>query len=316
MEVEIEYETICVNCKEKGYSFGYTLKSIEYKGDLVLDIPQQYLNGPSLSFYYDNIPIFIRSLENSHALGTQAETPIFTMINAKRNNDSTISRFTYLYSIHHHPLVQNQPEAQSLPPAKILEYVDIYRYPDKPYLLMFYSFRNSTPIPLDDFRFYQFYDFDILGQSEYDTDRAKYNPELGFIYQYKPEKSSQHGLFAGIGSITSNMPSHFEANTPQKILITSERLELRDFCKLGQDDFSVGLEWDMSSFPPGHLEVFPIFMAFGHNEEDFTNNALMAQNHLQKILPNIINAVNGKFRQLIDPELEKMSFSMKEWCKD
>ena len=82
-DITIEYETMCVNCKEQGYSFGYTLKYVEYRGNVVLDTPQRDLNGASLGFNYHSVPIFIRSLENSHSLGVAAETPIFFMIKCK-----------------------------------------------------------------------------------------------------------------------------------------------------------------------------------------------------------------------------------------
>ena len=316
MDVFIDYETVCVNCKEKGYSFGYTFKTIEYKQNIVMDVPTQYLNGPCMAFEYKNVPILIRSLENSHQLGVAQKNPLFTMINAKRNKDSTITRFTYLYSPQHHPKVVQKNTPPEKPDPRILEYVDIYRYKTKPYILMFYSFRNSTQDPLENFNFYQFYDFDINGDQGYKTDSAGYYKDKEVIYQFDEAEGKERSSFAGIGTTTTKTPAHFECNSPQELLVSPERLTLRDTERQGPSECAVGLEWHIPSIGPGQIEVFPVMMVFGLGEEDFQTNINEARKHLEKITPSIYNAVNGKFRQLIDPELEKMSFSMREWCKE
>ena len=318
-DITIEYETICVNCKEKGYSFGYTLKNMEYRGETVLDTPQRYLNGASLAFNYQSVPILIRSLENSHAMGVTTETPIFSMINAKPSLNSTISRFTYLYSPQYHPLIKHLNDTKSPTSSKIYEYVDMYQYPnnpDRPYILIFYSFRNATQVPLENFRFYQLYDFDIYGQEGYNTDIVKYNSSLGVIYQFDALKGCEKSVVAGIGSTLDNKPEHFEGNAPALLVQSPKRLNLRDFIPDSPGDLGVGLQWWKSEITPDHLEIFPVFMAFGGNEAEFLKNAQKAQIHLQKLVPHITNAVNSKFRQYFDPKLEKMSFSMREWCKE
>ena len=134
MDVDIEYETLCVNCKEKGYSFGLNFKSIDYLGTPVLDLPTRYLNGPCLAFKYQKVPILIRSLENSHQNRNSTAHPIFYMINAKTNHSNTISRFTYLYDLQKHPDI---PTSLSDEILHIYEYVDIYRFPDRPYILLY-----------------------------------------------------------------------------------------------------------------------------------------------------------------------------------
>ncbi|MHA1522073.1 MAG: hypothetical protein ACTSRK_18000 [Promethearchaeota archaeon] len=324
--INIDYETICVNCKEKGYSFGYTLKTVEYLGNIVLDTPQRHLNGPSLAFDYLSVPILIRSLENSHSMGAAAKTPLFSMINAKPSLNSSISRFTYLYSPQHHPDVKKLDKFRGSVSPKIFEYVDMYQYPnskDRPYILFFYTFRNSTQVPLENFRFYQFYDFDIYGQERYDTDLVKYNPSLGVIYQFDHAKQSEHeaggnqqSIVVGIGSTLDNKPLHFEGNTPEHLIISPNRLNLRDTVPKIPGDLGVGLQWYKSEILPGHLEVFPVFMAFGNNEAEFLQNAEKAQIHIEKLISNIIKSVNFESRQLTDPKLEKMSFSIREWCQD
>ncbi len=323
--ITIDYETICVNCKEKGYSFGYTLKNVEYRGNIVLDIPQRYLNGPSLAFDYQSVPIFIRSLENPNTMGSTAKTPIFSMINAKPSISSTISRFTYLFSPQNHPLIEklniSKGPTSQIPP-KIFEYVDMYHYPsskDRPYILMFYSFRNATPVPLKNFQFYQFYDFDVYGQEGYNTDLVKYNPPLGVIYQFDAERAAggdKQSVVVGIGSTLDNKPDHFEGNSPELLLISPKRLNLRDSIPDSPGDLGVGLQWNTPEFLPDQLIVFPVFMAFGNNESEFLENAKKAQVHLLKQIPNIIKSVNFKSRQIVDSKIEKLSFSTREWCQD
>jgi hypothetical protein len=314
MDVFLDYETICVNCKEKGYSFGYAIKTIEYKNQIVMDLPQQYLNGPCLSFRYQNIPILIRSLENSHQMGVAARKPLFSMINAKLSSNNTISRFTYFYSLQNHP----QVKAIDLPPETgnpgIYEYVDIYRFEDKPYILLYYSFRNSTSIPLINFKFYNFYDFDIFGQDQFDLDMAEYDQNLQVIFQY--DKRDEKGdLFAGFGSTLQNFPTKYECNASNQLMISMDSLNLRNINVFGPDDCAIALQWDLASLNPEKINTFPIMLVFGNGKEEFIQNVVEARNHLEKLLPGVKRAVKGKTRLIIDPKLEKLAFSTKKWCK-
>ncbi|MCF2140876.1 MAG: hypothetical protein K9W44_12540 [Candidatus Lokiarchaeota archaeon] len=316
MIVDIDFETICVNCKEKGYSFGYTLKSILYNGKFILDLPQRYLNGSCLFFSYLGTNFFIRSLENSHALGAKSETPIFSMINAKHNQSSTLSRFTYLYSLHNHPEIQKRNTINNFKEQQIYEYVDMYRFPSEPYLFLFYSFRNGTDHSLNNFNFYQYYDFDIYGQDFFDTDKVGYNSNLGYIYQYDSRFSIEESIFAGIGSVLKKIPNHFEGNSPDSIFISPKRLDLRDNLNKEIGDQAVSLQWKVPSILPGQIEVFPVAIVLGKGEAEFLQNIKKAQKHMQKLISSVIKAINIDSRQEIDPKLEKMSFSMKEWCKN
>ena len=313
MDIFLDYETICVNCKEKGYSFGYAIKTIEYKNQVVMDLPQRYLNGPCLSFRYQKIPILIRSLENSHQMGVAAKKPLFTMINAKQSSSSTISRFTYFYSLHNHP----QVKALELPLEKgnpgIYEYVDIYRFKDKPYILLYYSFLNSTSVHLTDFKFYNFYDFDIFGQDKFDIDMAEYDQNMQVIFQYDKQDNNED-LFAGFGSTLQNFPTKYECNTSNQLMISLNRLNLRNINGYGPDDCAIGLQWDLTSLKPEKINTFPIMLVFGNTKEKFTQNVTKGRIHLEKLLPVVDRAVNSKTRLIIDPKLEKLSFSTKKWC--
>ncbi|WP_457558186.1 hypothetical protein [Candidatus Harpocratesius sp.] len=315
MLVDIDYETVCVNCKEKGYSFGYTLKNISYQKKIVLDLPQRYLNGPCLFFNFQNIPIFIRSLENSHAIGVKADLPVFSMINAKHNENSTLSRFTYCYSLYNHPKLQKIFQGNISHHAQIFEYVDVYRFMNQPYVIFFYSFLNATDLPLTDFNFYQFYDFDIYGPDFYDSDQVKYNQHLGVIFQYDSRFSCEESLIAGIASTPERIPTHFEGNSPSDLLISPERLHLRDILNPKIGDQAVGLQWKISSIKPKEIEIFPITIVMGIGEREFLKNVQEAQRHMQKLIHSVTKAIKVKSRQEIEPELQKMAFSTKEWCK-
>lgn len=316
MLVDIDYETICVNCKEKGYSFGYSLKTISYLGELVLDLPQRYLNGPCLAFNYRSIPFLMRSIENSHSLNNESTQPIFAMINAKHNKNSTISRFTYRYSAHNHPDIKQLNKKSDNNPEFIYEYVDVYRFPDKPFIFLFYSFQNKTRQPLHSFNFYQLYDFDIYGQDFYDSDRAGFDEKTLTIYQYDSRYSLDNSIIAGITSLGNNPPTHFEANSPESILINSERLNLRDYIHPESSDLAVGMQWSISTLEPEQIINFPIAMVFGKGLKNFQENIQMAKPELQKLQTSVLKAISIPSRQLVDPKLENLSFSLAEWCKD
>jgi hypothetical protein len=306
-----------VNCKQKGYSFGYSYKTIEYKGQTVLDLPQRHLNGSMITFDYQSVPILLHCLENSHLMGTEQQKPAFSMINAKKG--ATVSKFTYQFSPLLHPAVQKQyPTASRSFTPKLMLYVDVFTYPDKPYLFAIYCFRNRTLEPIENLKFFEFFDFDIYGQDHYKTNLVKFDPEYQVIYQYDKLKGEKNSLIAGIGSGSRYKPSHYEGNTPGEIVITEDqyRDHLRDIDEFGPEDCAVALEWDHGSIYPDQLIEFPVMMVFGFGEKEFKKNCLEAREHLERIIPTIFNSVEDKFRQIIDPELEKMGFSMRQWCKD
>lgn len=316
LDIFIDYETICVNCKQKGYSFGYSYKTIEYKGQTALDLPQRHLNGSMVTFNYQTVPILLHCLENSHLMGTEQQKPAFSMINAKKG--TTVSKFTYQFSPELHPEIVKQSNPSKGFTPKLMLYVDTFTYPDKPYFFTIYCFRNRTLEPIENLRFYDFFDFDIYGQDHYKTNIVKYDPELHVIYQFDQSKGEKSSLIAGIGSATKYKPSYYEGNTPGEIVITEEnfREHLRNIDGSGPNDYAVALEWDHGPLYPDQLIEFPVMMVFGFGEKEFKKNCLEARTHLEKIIPTIFNSVEDKFRQIIDPELEKMGFSMRQWCKD
>ena len=313
MDVDIEYETICVNCKEKGYSFGLNFKTIEFHGTTVLDIPTRYLNGPCLAFKYQNVPLLIRSLENSHQNDPSTSHPIFSMINAKTNPSNTISRFTYVYELHGH---SDLPLSSSEKSPEIYEYVDIYRFPNRPYILLYYSFRNESAFPITEINFYNFYDFDVYGQEGYKSDEAHFDPDRKIVFQFDNMKGDTKSIFAGIGSTTDHPPKRFECNSPQKLMISLDRLELRNINRPGPNECAVGLQWYLKYLAPGAVHTFPIMLVFGKNRDSFFKNCDTARNHLEKRHSDIARNIHTEARQQIDPKLKTLAFSQAEWCKD
>ena len=312
MDVDIEYETLCVNCKEKGYSFGLNFKTIEFHGTTVLDIPTRYLNGPCLAFRYQNIPILLRSLENAHQNDDSTTQPIFYMINAKTNPSNTVSRFTYLYELQGHSGIPRAPTGQH---PQIYEYVDIYRFPDRTYILLYYSFRNSTPFPLTDINFYNFYDFDIYGQEGYKSDEGHLDTSQKVVYQFDTTQGEHQSIFAGMGSTSTNVPNRFECNSPQEMMISLDRLNLRNIEHPGPNECAVGLQWKLETIPPESVKTFPIMLVFGKSREEFFKNCDTARNHLEKKYADIARNIDLKPRQKIDPKLKKLAFSQADWCK-
>ena len=136
MDIFIDYETICMNCQEKGYSFGYGIKTIEYKGFKILDLPQPYLNGASVYFEYEKKTILLKSTENSHHADFGIKDAKFAIVNARSSKNSSISRFTYSFSF-----PGSTPDEKQIP--RIIEYVDVYRFKNKPYFFIFYTVANA-----------------------------------------------------------------------------------------------------------------------------------------------------------------------------
>ena len=108
MDIDIEFENICLNCKEKGYYFGYSFKTIRYRGETILDMPTQHLNRPAIAFVYHHLPLYIHSMEISHPIGSVAEKPVFAMINMKRGQ--TLQKFTYQYKMQNNKKFYQPPE--------------------------------------------------------------------------------------------------------------------------------------------------------------------------------------------------------------
>ncbi|MHA1584179.1 MAG: hypothetical protein ACTSVU_06085 [Promethearchaeota archaeon] len=324
--ITIDYETVCLNCQQKGYNFGYSFKNIKFKGISVMDMPTYYLNGPFFSFIYNNTPMLIRNLENAHELSPNPEEPIFQLLNVKKNANCTKTKFTFRYNLQFHPKLQKI----STEPQEILIYIDMYQFPNRPYFFMFYSYRNSTNHPITQINFFNIFDFDVYGQDSYDQDQANYVPELDVIEQYDSKKGLENSIFAGFGSISDLNSNFHECQTPNEISshtfdykeksiksldIKEGRLNLRNISNWGPGDCAIGLQWYRKQLDPKETLTFPIMMVFGEGEKEFRKNCLIAREHLEKIYPTIQKEINIKSRQDLDAKLEKMSFSTREWCK-
>lgn len=307
MDIFIDYDTICINCQEKGYSFGYGFKIIEYKGFKILDSPHPYLNGACIYFEYDKKKkIFRRSIENTNNLENSIKGFKFAMINARTSKNNLVSRFTYTYTFPQESIKDKQIR-------RIFEYIDVYRFKNKPYFFIFYSFRNLTGKIIKNFNFYQFYDFDLYGEESYLNDIAKFDSKLGIIYQYDNKEGFDKSLFAGIGS--TKYPNKFECNIPQEIYIFNKgKISLRNYSEQGPADCAVALQWNSSLFRPGELKIFPIMMVTGLGSEDFFNNINEARKNLETHQKSVLRAVENISRQKIDLKLEKLSFSQRIWC--
>ena len=309
MDIYIDYETICINCQEKGYSFGYGIKTIEYKGFKILDLPQPYLNGASIYFEYDHKPVLLKSTENSHHSKSGIKDSKFSMLNARTSKNNLISRFTYSFSF-----PENTSENKQIP--RIIEYVDVYRFENKPYFFIYYTFRNLTGKSIKNFNFYQFYDFDIYGQESYLNDIAKYDSKSGIIYQYDNEKGLKMSIFAGIGSSLENTPSKFECNSPQDIFIFKDKqISLRNYAEKGPSDCAVALQWIKPSFSNSGLISFPIMIIAGVGKDNFFENVKEARKDLGIHQKSVMKNIKIESRQKIDPKLQNLSFSKREWCK-
>ena len=309
MDIFIDYDTICIECQAKGYFFGYGMKTIEYKKNKILDSPQPHLNGACIYFEYEDKPVLLKSTENSHYSESGIKDSKFVMMNARTSKNNLISRFTYSFSF---PV--SKPEEEQIP--KIIEYVDVYRFPNNPYFFLFYTFRNLTGKTIRNFNFYQFYDFDIYGQESYSTDVARYDTKSGIIYQYDNEKGLEKSLFAGIGSSSDKPPNKFECNIPQDIFIFEKnQISLRNYAKKGPSDCAVALQWTIPIFKPKELIFFPIMIITGFGKEKFFENIKNARKDLGINQKSVMRTVENPSRQKIDPKLEKLSFSERKWCQ-
>ncbi len=309
MDIFIDYETICINCQEKGYSFGYGIKTIEYNGFTILDLPQPYLNGACIYFEYENKPVLLKSTENSHHSESGIKDSKFVMINARSSKNNLVSRFTYSFSF-----PKKTSEEKHIP--RIIEYVDVYRFENKPYFFIFYTFRNLTGKTIKNFNFYQFYDFDIYGQESYLSDIAKYDSKSGIIYQYDNEKGVEKSIFAGISSSSDNKPNNFECNSPQDIFIFKEnQFSLRNYANKGPSDCAVALQWTKPIFKHKELISFPIMIIAGVGKDLFFENVKEARKNLEIHRKPVYRSVENESRQKIDSKLQKLSFSKREWCK-
>ncbi len=309
MDIFIDYETICIECQAKGYFFGYGMKTIEYKELKILDSPQPHLNGACVFFEYENKPVLLKSTENSHHSESGIKDSNFMMMNARTSKNNLVSRFTYSFSF-----PKSTKEEKIIP--QIIEYIDIYKFKNKPYFFLFYTFKNLTSKTIKNFNFYQFYDFDIYGQESYLTDIAKYDSKSGFIYQYDNDKGLEKSLFAGIGSSFENKPNRYECNIPQDIFIfNNNQISLRNYAEKGPSDCAVALQWIKPIFKQKDLITFPVILIAGLGKEHFFENIKDARKDLKIHQKSVIRAVENVSRQKIDPKLEKLSFSQRKWCK-
>jgi hypothetical protein len=313
-DIFIDYENICLNCKEKGFYFGFSFKTVEYKGKPILDIPARYLNGPASSCSFRGWPLVLFSMMNSHQPGALPTEPVFAMMNSKYGD--TLTKFTYQYLIQNNKALRMDENELVLPNPKIIFYVDTYHYPNKPYILMYFAFRNLTGFIINNFKFYQFYDFDIYGQDSHGQDSVNYREDLDVIYQFNSPEGPEKSLIAGITSSPNQPSSHFEGNKALDILINVNKLDLSDCYQVGPDDCAVAMQWNFGDLKPNEVAIFPVAMVMGFGEENFFQNCCQAREQLEKFRSQFEKSINEPSRQEMDPKLQQMSFSVTEWCKE
>ncbi len=164
------------------------------------------------------------------------------------------------------------PEKLLIPDPAIDFFADTYMYANKPFIMMFFGIQNLTGEPLDNFNFYQMYDFDIYGREGYKQNNVLYDSDLDIIYQYHSDKGLETSLMAGISSIETYPCAHFEGNTPNEILPNIHRLNLRDIGDFGPDDCAVAMQWRIKTIEVNEFIIFPVVMVMGFGQKTFLDN--------------------------------------------
>ncbi len=316
--IDVEFESICIDCKRRGYTIGFTLQSLRYNDHVVLDLPNPYLGGPTVRFDHNDTPYLIKSIEVTQGENSSAKGAPFHYYLLNQKRSKFLQTFTFFSPLDGTPL--DFSESKNLPeqPEGLYFFMDFYHY-ERPYLLIFYSYFNNTAQPITNFSLFQFLDFDIYGQERFDTDIT--GQKNNCVFQYDAAESLERGVIAGLASTPAHPPDHFQGGLVESLFPFENGSEdtlkhLLDEVVNEPQDQGVALEWVKPTLPPFTTITVPVILVFGEGERKFTKHLATAREHAESLEPTVKKALTYPSRTRFDLKYKYVNESIKKWCSD
>ncbi|MFX0099220.1 MAG: hypothetical protein ACFFCS_06525 [Candidatus Hodarchaeota archaeon] len=249
----------------------------------MLETPNDYLAGPSVSFYHGDE---IKSESWRFYKNLDEDNPM-EFVNLEIAEELT--RVTLDFKERPEKRVLKQITSDDM--DKIFRlYADMFFSKEKLKFVIFYTIKNISKKPMKDVRFYNLYDFDIGGLFNNDSDYAYFDDAINAIVQY-----NANGVHVGIGTVRSEIIKHYTAGNPFDLKI-SEHASLDDKILDGPNDLFVGLEISMGNILPGEINTIALIIASGETKEEFEEYFKLGKDKAKRLMPLIPEAIEKSTR--------------------
>jgi len=285
---------------------GFSIKEIKYKNKYLLFLTDPKKAGPRFSFKLrgkkvGTIPVVLNNIE---------PTPIYKLVNSRKG--TSIHRITLDFDVKEYlKLLIRRKELKPIEFRKenssIRLYIDIFMYPNEPYLITFFTIKNISDYDLIDFSMYFVFDFDINGLEGYDNDNSGYDALNDIIYQYDITT-----LYGGFSTISK--PTHFESCLTKNLKIDNEKLDLSNTLFDKPGELASALQLAYLTLPPDHSFQTAFVLSGGFNKEELIKNISEGKKRAMKYLSQVNRSIKSEQRNQQDPAFIDLNLKESKEC--
>ncbi len=286
---------------------GFSIKEITYRQKYLIFLAQQELSGPWLSFkvigkQIGTIPIVIKNIES---------TPIYKLVNSRTG--LAINRITLDFDIKEYikKLIVNKkidPIEFKKEHSLIRLYADIFIYPKVPFVISFFTLKNTSDYDLVDFSMYFVFDFDINGLDGFDDDYSGYDYDNDIIYQY-----DKTDLFGGFSTLFK--PTHFESCLTSEFRIDHDKLNLSNTLYERKGEILSALQIKFKTLEPNQSFQAGLIISGGNSKEELISNIIQGKKKAIKYLKQVNRNIKSEQRNQQEEGFIKLNLQEAEDCE-
>ncbi len=318
--MDYEFENICIDCKKRGYSVGFTFKSIRYEGIDLLDMPQKYMDGATLAFDYMNNLHIIHSIEKSvkDSDGDCEYKTDFALI--KLIQSQTKKKFTFFYNILKIDDIYLESEInkkEQSPPLTGLYYLmDVYSE-NKTHIDIIITIINNTTNPIKNFDLYWCLDFDIRGNAHNKTNIAELFDDRAIVMCDVCSQDPQfERIYAGLTTIPIDMKIDMGAGNPNDFIPEFPLRNLKFINSTVPNDYAIGIHFSKTEIPSNSHIIIPISIIAAKGNQELIQNIKLAKEKLDYYYHQHKKIDYSDKRFISDEKYSKINTAINRWCRN
>lgn len=317
--MDYEFENICIDCKKRGYSVGFTFKSIKYKGIDLLEMPQKYMDGATIAFDYLEQEHIIHSIEKSVQKINEESSYKTDFAIIKMIQSNTRKKFTFFYNVLkiediYLPNMDNT-NLKRLPLNGIYYLMDVLSESNT-HIDIIITIINNTINPINNLDLYWFLDFDIYGNTYNKTNLFDLTLDSLSVGMYDSLDTSNSRIYAGLTTIETDFIIAKGAGYPNDFLPDFPERKPKFIESNQPSDYALGLQFSRKSINPIEDVIIPLSIVVGEGQMDFVENIKNAQQKL-KILSELHKKMDfSDKRFIVDEKYSKINTAINKWCRD
>lgn len=316
--MEYEFENICIDCKKRGYSVGFTFKTIRFEGVDLLDMPQKYMDGATIAFDYLNALHVIHSIEKSvqNHEGESEYNTDFALI--KLIQSQTRKKFTFFYNIlkieNIYSQSANDLNKKTLPLNGLYYLMDVYSE-SKTHIDIIITIINNTQNPIDNFDLYWFLDFDIGGNVHNKSNIAERIDDFSIV-MFNFQEDDNNRIYGGLTTIPSDLTIELGVGNPNDLMPDFPSRKPKFVNPVTPNDYAIGIQFSKPNIPPNGIVVIPISIIAGKGTQDLISNIKVAQEKLGVYYDQHKKIDFNDKRFISDEKYSKINTAINRWCRD